>query len=64
MLLEVGKKYSAKQKFVIGKDVKAVHVAKGYEAECREIRGVKMLYLRGRYLTDTVYGKYFEESEV
>ena len=62
MLLEIGKKYLVKQKFSVGKDAVAVHIAKGDVAVCKEVRGVKMYFVRGRYLTDLFYGKYFMED--
>lgn len=63
MSLEIGKRYECKQKFIVGKDALAVHVAKGDVAVVKEIRGVKMYYVRKRYLTSLAYGKYFVEIE-
>jgi len=62
-MLKIGTRYTVKQKFAVGKHAMAVHVAKGDVAVCKEVRGVKMYFVRGRYLTDLFYGKYFTEEE-
>ena len=60
---KLGVQYVCLKKFSVGKDAMTVYVDKGDVAVGEEVCGVKMYFVRNRYLTETAFGRYFKEKE-
>ena len=64
MSLVEGGRYECLKGFVIGTSkAQIVQVAKGDVAVVKKVTGVKMYFLKDRYLTQTAYGQYFKKKE-